>query len=110
MEIENPHNDFLIVCSHGAGPSGELIARIAEDSEVLTERNAGLGSEPVGSAQVAEETQNKVAHFSCPHCSFDVQLRPDTLRNFVAKHRELGLLQAELSLLQHFATRPRKDL
>lgn len=109
MEIDNPHGDFLITCSHGnEGSEPTLIARIAGDSEVLTDRNTGSGVHSVGTSHVAENTENRVAHFTCPGCSYDVQLQPDTLRSFVTNFRSAGLTGADLAVLQQFATRPYK--
>lgn len=109
MEIDNPHGDFLITCSHGEeGTESKLIARINDESGVLTEINRGSGTDAVASSFVAENSKNRVAHFACPVCSYDVQLRPDTLREFVLKLRLAGRLHADLADIQWFATRPRK--
>ena len=105
MEIDNPHGDFLITCSHGVQDAESiLVARIAGNSEILTERNAGGGIHQVGTSFVAEDTESQVAHFKCPKCPYDVQLQPGTLRSFVSKLRMEGLSGADLSLLQSFAT------
>ena len=107
MEITNPHNDFLITCRHsGDGNAQTLIARITGDFEVLTERNEGSGVRPVGHSFIAESTQERVAHLACPECPYDIQLQPATLRKFIKGFRDAGILEAELSVLQKFATRP----
>ena len=106
MEIDNPFNDFLVICEHDEqGPEPALIARILGDSDLITQRNTGLGSIDDGNAGVMENTRELVGKFSCTVCGHDLQLRPSTLAEFVRTMRKANQNSVSLAALEKWATR-----